>query len=116
MGCGPLANCSTASVSRVLNDPERVTPDIRARVNEAMRELGYMPNSAARALRSLRSRIMGIVIPTLNHAIYARLVEALQRRLADEDIRCSSQRLSTIWLRKNIKPASWSNAASKVWC
>jgi LacI family transcriptional regulator len=79
-----LANCSTASVSRVLNDPERVTPDIRARVNEAMSELGYMPNGAARALRSLHSRIMGIVIPTLKHAIYARLVEALQRRLADE--------------------------------
>jgi LacI family transcriptional regulator len=78
------ANCSTASVSRVLNDPEKVTPDIRARVNEAMRELGYMPNSAARALRSLRSRIMGAVIPTLNHAIYARLVEALQQRLADQ--------------------------------
>jgi LacI family transcriptional regulator len=49
-----------------------------------MRELGYMPNGAARALRSLRSRTMGIVIPTLNHAIYARLVEALQRRLAGE--------------------------------
>jgi LacI family transcriptional regulator len=78
------ASCSTASVSRVLNDPERVTPDIRARVDDAMRELGYMPNSAARALRSLRSRIMGIVIPTLNHAIYAGLVEALQQRLADQ--------------------------------
>jgi LacI family transcriptional regulator len=79
------AECSTASVSRVLNDPEHVTPDIRARVEEAMRDLGYMPNGAARALRSLRSRIMGIVIPTLNHAIYAGMVEALQKRLAGSE-------------------------------
>jgi LacI family transcriptional regulator len=62
-----------------------VTPDIRARVEDAMQDLGYMPNGAARALRSLRSRIMGIVIPTLNHAIYARMVEALQQRLAGRE-------------------------------
>ena len=77
------AYCSTATVSRVLNEPDRVTPVIRDRVIVAMRDLGYMPNSAARALRSQRSHIMGIVIPTLNHAIYARLVEALQHKLAE---------------------------------
>lgn len=77
------ASCSTATVSRVLNEPDRVTPDIRERVIVAMSDLGYVPNSAARALRSQRSRIMGIVIPTLNHAIYARLVEALQHKLAE---------------------------------
>lgn len=77
------AGCSTATVSRVLNDPERVNPEVRDRVLAAMRELGYMPNSAARALRSQRSHIMGIVIPTLHHAIYARLVEGMQRKLAE---------------------------------
>ena len=75
------AACSTASVSRVLNQPDLVKPALRARVQEAMRELGYVPNSAARALRSRRTHIMGIVIPTLDYAIYARLVEGLQRRL-----------------------------------
>jgi LacI family transcriptional regulator len=79
------ATCSTATVSRVLNAPDNVNPAIRARVFEAMKELGYVPNSAARALRSQRSRMMGIVIPTLNHAIYARLVEALQKKLAESD-------------------------------
>jgi len=76
------AACSTATVSRALNEPERVKPAVRERVLIAVRELGYLPNSAARALRSQRSRIMGIVIPTLNHAIYARLVDALQHKLA----------------------------------
>jgi DNA-binding LacI/PurR family transcriptional regulator len=48
-----------------------VNDELRNRVLNAMRELGYVPNSAARALRSRRTHIMGIVIPTLNHAIYA---------------------------------------------
>lgn len=75
------AGCSTASVSRVLNRPDLVKPALRQRVQQAMRDLGYVPNSAARALRSRRTHIVGIVIPTLNYAIYARLVEGLQRRL-----------------------------------
>lgn len=75
------AGCSTASVSRVLNRPDLVQEALRQRVQSAMRELGYVPNSAARALRSRRTHIVGIVIPTLNYAIYARLVEGLQQRL-----------------------------------
>jgi LacI family transcriptional regulator len=75
------AGCSTASVSRVLNQPASVKEALRNRVQAAMRELGYVPNSAARALRSRRTHIMGIVIPTLGYAIYARLVEGLQQRL-----------------------------------
>jgi len=76
------ARCSAASVSRVLNQPELVNDELRTRVLNAMRELGYVPNSAARALRSRRTHIMGIVIPTLNYAIYARLVEGLQQKLS----------------------------------
>jgi LacI family transcriptional regulator len=78
-----LAGCSTASVSRVLNQPEAVGDEVTSRVYAAMRKLGYMPNSAARTLRSRRSHIMGIVIPTLDYAIYARLVEGLQQQLAE---------------------------------
>ena len=76
------AGCSTASVSRVLNKPELVKSVLRNKVMSAMEELGYLPNSAARALRSRRTHIMGIVIPTINYAIYARLVEGLQQKLA----------------------------------
>lgn len=78
-----MAGCSTASVSRVLNQPDAVGGELRSRVQAAMKTLGYMPNSAARTLRSWRSHIMGIVIPTLDYAIYASLVEGLQHRLAD---------------------------------
>lgn len=79
-----LAGCSTATVSRVQNNPERVSAETRERVQAAIRTLSYMPNSAARALRSNRSRMIGIVIPTLSHAIYANLVDTAQQRFASE--------------------------------
>jgi LacI family transcriptional regulator len=79
-----LAGCSTATVSRVQNTPDLVSAETRERVQAAIRALSYMPNSAARALRSNRSRMIGIVIPTLNHAIYANLVDTAQQRFADE--------------------------------
>lgn len=79
-----LAQCSTATVSRVLNAPHLVKTEVRERVHGVVRQLGYTRNAAASALRSRRSHTVGAVIPTLNHAIYARLVGALQDALAAE--------------------------------
>lgn len=78
------AECSTATVSRAINDPDSVAPEMRTKIECAMRELGYVLNYAARALRSQRSHMVGIVIPTLNYAIYAQLVEAAHRRLSQK--------------------------------
>ncbi len=81
-----LAGVSTASVSRVLNKRETVGEDVRVRVEAAIRSLRFVPNAAARALRSTKTRIVGAIIPTLNYAIYARMVESLQERLAASSI------------------------------
>jgi LacI family transcriptional regulator, galactose operon repressor len=72
------AGCSTATVSRVLNKHDRVNRLARERVAAAIQDLGYVRNGAAQALRSRRSRMIGAIIPTLNHAIYAHLLSALQ--------------------------------------
>jgi LacI family transcriptional regulator len=74
---------SSATVSRVLNTPEIVTPEVRERVWRALRSLDYLPHGAARALRSRRTRSVGVVVPTLGLSIFARGVEALQSRLAE---------------------------------
>ncbi len=74
--------CSIATVSRAINEPGRVSHSIRERVLEVVGRLGYVPNGSARALRSSKSRLMGAVIPTLSHAIYARLIESTQGRLS----------------------------------
>lgn len=76
-----LAGCSIATASRVLNGQKTVGAAERAKVERAAAQLGYVPNTAARALRSQRTRLVGVIIPTLEHAIYARMVDALQQRL-----------------------------------
>jgi LacI family transcriptional regulator len=58
-----------------------VSARARERVLAAAAHLGFSPNPAARALRRQRSMIVGAVIPTLNAAIYARLVNAFQDRM-----------------------------------
>jgi LacI family transcriptional regulator len=69
-------------VSRVLNAPESVNRDARIRVEAAVRELGYTRNGAARALRSRRSQMVGVILPTLKQAIYADFIGTLQDGLA----------------------------------
>ncbi|HTS23376.1 MAG TPA: LacI family DNA-binding transcriptional regulator [Casimicrobiaceae bacterium] len=87
-----LASVSTATVSRTLNSPEDVDADTRRRVERAIRQLGYVPHGAARALRSRRSKMIGAVVPSFDYALYARTTSALQRVL---DVRGYSLVLAT---------------------
>ena len=59
-----LAGVSHQTVSRVLNDHPSVRPETRARVETAIRTLGYRRNSAARALATRRSRTVGLLTAT----------------------------------------------------
>ena len=76
------AGVSTASVSRALNRPDAVRPELRSRIAAAIAELGYIPSAAARALVTRHSRAVGAIVPTLDNAIFASGISALQRRLA----------------------------------
>jgi LacI family transcriptional regulator len=78
------ADVSVATVSRVMNTPQVVRPDVRQRVNDVIKEMGYTRNAAARALRSQSNRLFGALVPTLNQAIYAAMIDALQRRLSEK--------------------------------
>lgn len=77
------AGVSTASVSRVLNHPDKVSPRIRQKVTQAMEELGYVRDGAARALASRRSYSIGSVVPTIGIGIFASGVERMQQRLQE---------------------------------
>lgn len=76
------AGASTASVSRVINSPERVRPELRARIEAAIAQLGYIPSAAARALVTRKTRAIGTIVPTIDDAIFATGINALQRQLA----------------------------------
>lgn len=75
------AGVSTASVSRVINTPERVRAQLRARIEAAIKDLGYIPSAAARALVTRKTRAIGAIVPTIDDAIFATGINALQRQL-----------------------------------
>ena len=78
------AGVSGQTVSRVVNGSPRVDPATRSRVEAAMAELGYRPHRAARALRTGRSRTIGVVAQTLatvgNSALLQAVAEAAEDR------------------------------------
>jgi len=77
-----MAGVSTATVSRTVNRPEAVSPELRARITSIIGELGWVPDAAARALVTRRSGTIGAVFPTLTHGDFARATGALQDELA----------------------------------
>lgn len=75
------AGVSTATVSRCLNAPDRVSEKTRDKVLRTVRELGYAPNFGARALAAKRTNTFGAIIPTMENAIFARGLQAFQEEL-----------------------------------
>lgn len=75
------AGVSTATVSRCLNEPDKVSGGTRDRVMAAVDKLHYSPNFGARAIAANRTGIVGVVIPTMVNAIFARGVEAFQKTI-----------------------------------
>ncbi|QHC68164.1 substrate-binding domain-containing protein [Rathayibacter sp. VKM Ac-2759] len=77
------ANVSGQTVSRVSNGKQNVDTETRERVLEAMRALGYRPNSAARALRTGRFHSIGVIMFTLSSFGNMRTLDAIAIAAAD---------------------------------
>jgi LacI family transcriptional regulator len=69
-----LADVSISTVSRVVNRSELVNQKTRARVEDAIRKLGYQPNAFARGLMLQRSQIIGLVLPDLHGEFYSEII------------------------------------------
>src|SRR4051812_27823849 len=72
-----LANVSVASASRALNGI-RTTADIHTRVTEAAEAIGYVPNAAARSLRSRRTGQIAFAMPDVANPVYTAMVSSIQ--------------------------------------
>ncbi len=68
------AKVSLATVSRVLNNPEKVKPDTRERVLKVIKELGYRPNAIARGLASRRTTTVGVIVSDMGRASVAQML------------------------------------------
>ncbi|WP_028749216.1 LacI family DNA-binding transcriptional regulator [Rhizobium mesoamericanum] len=76
-----LAGVSPITVSRVLRKPAVVSEALRLRVNNAIDQLGYIPNVAASRLASSRTHMIGVIVPTLYNVIFADYLFALHEVL-----------------------------------
>ena len=73
------AGVSVATVSRTVNRVRSVHPDIAARVWSAIDEVGYVPNTQARALVSGRSRILGLIVSDITNPFFPELIQGFEQ-------------------------------------
>ena len=71
------AGVSLATVSRVMNNPEKVNEATRERVLAVIKELGYRPNAIARGLASRKSTTVGVVTADVSRASTAQLLSGI---------------------------------------
>ncbi len=77
------AGVSPATVSRVLNGLDTVDEELAVRVRRSMEELGYEPNRAARALRSQRARVWGVIISDIENPFFTGMVRGIEDVASD---------------------------------
>jgi LacI family transcriptional regulator len=71
------ANVSLATVSRTLNNPEKVKPETRDRVLRVIKELGYKPNAFAKGLASKKSTTVAVIVPDMSRASVAEMLNGI---------------------------------------
>jgi DNA-binding LacI/PurR family transcriptional regulator len=95
------AQVSRATVSRVLNNNPTVNENLRLRVIEAMHQLGYQPNRAARRLRGTTSDVLGLIISDIENPFFISVVRGV------EDA-AYQQRMSVVLCNSDEDPAKQS--------
>jgi LacI family transcriptional regulator len=74
---------SVSTASRALSGAPRVSISTRRKVQAAATALGYRPNATAQALRTSRSRLIGLVVTNLANASFVVIADVVGRRLAE---------------------------------
>ncbi len=77
------ANVSKSTVSLVLNNGGRISPETTERVWQAVRELNYVPSRAARALQSGRSGLLGLIVSDITNPYFAELARTVTSAARD---------------------------------
>ncbi|MDF0599717.1 LacI family DNA-binding transcriptional regulator [Psychromarinibacter sp. C21-152] len=76
------AGVGIMTVSRVINTPEAVSDKLKARVNEAVRELGYVPNRYAGSLASARTSLVTVIVPSLSGRVFGEIIKGADEILS----------------------------------
>jgi len=79
------AGVSLSTVARAFSDAKLVRPETRTRIHQAADRIGYIPNLAARALQTRRSRVVALVMPALNNSLWAEAAQGVVDVLRAQD-------------------------------
>ena len=78
------ARVSPSTVSRSFNHPELVKPVTRKKIDAAVRRLGYIRNRAAQTIHGIRSGTIGLIVPTIDQAIFAELIQSFSSAVEEK--------------------------------
>lgn len=77
------ARVSASTVSRSFNHPDLVKPATRKKIDAAVRRLGYIRNRAAQTIHGIRSGTIGLIVPTVDQAIFAELIQSFSESVEE---------------------------------
>ena len=78
-----ISGVSIATVSHVINGTRFVSEETKQKVEDAMRELRYVPNSIARSLRTNKSRTVGLLVPDISNFYFTDIAESIESVLRE---------------------------------
>lgn len=78
------ARVSPSTVSRSFNHPDLVKPATRKKIDAAVRRLGYIRNRAAQTIHGIRSGTIGLIVPTVDQAIFAELIQSFSTAVEEK--------------------------------
>lgn len=73
-----LAGVSISTVSAVVNNKGIVSAELTARVEKAVKAMGFSPNEGARGLRSGRTHIIGLVVPDISNPFFVEILRGVE--------------------------------------
>ncbi|MCI0131236.1 MULTISPECIES: LacI family DNA-binding transcriptional regulator [unclassified Vagococcus] len=82
------AGVSPTTVSRVINNYGSLSQKTINKVNQAMKELNYQPNSLARSLQGKQTQLIGLIFPTVSNPFYGELIDKIETRLFEKGYKC----------------------------
>ena len=78
---------TVGTVSRVLNNRGYISDKTREKVYQVMKELNYQPNETARALSKQKSNTIGVILPSIEHPYFSKVLSRLEREAAKRGYR-----------------------------
>lgn len=79
-----VAGVSVATVSRVINNDSSVSETTIEKVNKAIKETNYIPNTVGRNLRKSKSEMILVMLPTLSNPFYSKILRGIEERATEQ--------------------------------